>query len=120
MSSTSRRKQGIPTRSQPRYPGYCDLAVSYEGHREEIPVRAPDISAGGIFINTARHFPEGAVLRIEFRLCRTDILVKARAEVRYCLPGVGVGLEFVDISPESQRAIEEEVSALQGLPPSAP
>ena len=120
MNSSSRRKRGIPTRLEPRYAAYRDLAVTYEGYSEKIPVRAPDISPRGIFINTPRPFPEGAVLRIEFRFSRTDVLVKARAEVRYCLPGVGVGVEFVEISPEAQRAIEEEMVALQGVPRTAP
>ena len=118
MSSTSARKPAFLTRVHPRYPGYSDLAVYYEGYKEEIPVRAPDISAGGIFINTSRRFPEGAILRVEFRLRRTDVQVKVRGEVRYCLPGVGVGVEFIDISPESQRAIEEEMSSLFGVTPS--
>ncbi len=119
MSSTTRRKRGIPTRLQPRYAAYRDLAVTYEGHSEEIPVRVPDISTRGIFINTSRPFPEGAVLSLKFRLTRTDVLVKTRAEVRYCLPGVGVGVEFVDISPEAHRAIEEEMAALDGVPRTA-
>jgi len=55
-------------------------------------------------------------LCIEFRLTRLDVLVKARGEVRYCLPGVGVGVEFIDISPDAQRAIEEETAALYGVP----
>ena len=59
---------------------------------------------------------QGAVLCVEFRLTRSDVLVRARAEVRYCLPGVGVGVEFVDISPDAQRAIEEEMSAIYGVP----
>jgi hypothetical protein len=120
MSSTSRRQRDVPTRLQPRYASYRELAVIYEGHSEEIPVRVPDVSARGMFINTSRTFPEGAVLCVEFRLTRSDILVKARAEVRYCLPGVGVGIEFLDISSEAQRAIEEETSALYGVPSSAP
>ena len=120
MSSTTRRKKGIPMRLQPRFAAYQDLAVTYEGHSVDIPVRAPDISPQGIFINTPRSFPEGAVLCVEFRLPRTDFLVKTRAEVRYCLPGVGVGVEFVEISPEAQRAIEEEMASFTSLPPSGP
>jgi len=102
-------------RLEPRYAAYRDLSVTYEGHSEEIPVRVPDVSTHGIFINTQQCFPEGAVLRVEFRLMRSDFTVKARAEVRYCLPGVGVGVEFVEISPEAQRAIEEEMSTLDGV-----
>jgi hypothetical protein len=82
-------------------------------------VRVPDISTHGIFINTSQCFAEGAVLSLQFRLTRTDVPVKTCAEVRYCLPGVGVGVEFVDISPEVRRAIEEEMVGLDGLPRTA-
>ena len=114
MNSASPLKSGIPSRLEPRYSAYRELAVTYEGHSEEIPVRVPDISTHGIFINTARCFPEGAVLSIQFRLTRTDVVIKARGEVRYCLAGVGVGVEFIDISPDATRAIEEEMSNAQG------
>jgi hypothetical protein len=116
MDSTSHRKRGIPGRLEPRYAAYRELAVSYEGHSETIPVRAPDVSTRGIFINTSKCFPEGAVLVVEFRLTRSDALVKARAEVRYCLPGVGVGAEFVEMTPEARHAIEEEIAALDEAP----
>lgn len=119
MSTINRRQPGIPTRRYARYAPYRELAVTYEGHSEAVPVRAPDISTHGIFIHTQQRFPEGAVLRIEFRLTRTDYQVRARGEVRYCLPGVGVGVEFVEISPEAQRAIEEETSGLDAVPPAA-
>jgi hypothetical protein len=112
MSSARRRKQGFPRRLEPRYAAHRELAVTYEGHSEEIPVRAPDISPRGIFINTSQSFPEGAVLCIEFRLARTDVQVKTRAEVRYYLAGVGVGVQFIDLPPETQRAIEEEMSRI--------
>lgn len=120
MSSAKSRKRGVPARLQPRYAVYRDLNVTYEGYTADIPLRVPDVSPQGIFINTPRLFPEGAVLIIEFRLTLSDTLIKARGEVRYCLPGVGVGVEFVEISPESQRAIEEEMSTIGVLPRAAP
>lgn len=114
MHSVSRPKQATSARLEPRYSAYRDLAVVYEGHSESIPVRVPDVSKHGMFVNTSRSFPEGAVLSVQFRLMRTGVLVQARGEVRYCLPGVGVGVEFIDISPEAARAIEEEMSADYG------
>ena len=62
-----------------------------------------------MFIQTTRRFPEGAVLKIRFRLARSLYEVTARGEVRYCLPGVGIGIEFVEISAEARRAIKEEL-----------
>jgi hypothetical protein len=103
-------KIGVIQRRNNRYPShYRELFITYEGHSEEIPLRPPDLSVQGMFIQTTRHFPEGAVLKIRFRLARSLYEVTARAEVRYCLPGVGIGINFVQISPEARRAIQEEL-----------
>ena len=100
-----------PPRQAERYAHYRELSIVYEGTSLDIPVRAPDISIHGMFINTAHKFPEGAVLRICFRLSRTHFLITARGEVRYCLPGVGVGVEFIGLPEAAQKAIEEEAGA---------
>ena len=96
-------------RLAPRYSNLRDLAVTYEGEDQDIVTRPPDISTRGMFINTSRTFPEGAVLNVRFGLAHSGELVQTRCEVRYCLPGVGVGVEFVDISPEAVQAIEREI-----------
>jgi len=101
----------LQPRGHGRYAYYTDLAIVYEGSSREVAVRVPDLSPRGMFINTPYHFPEGAILKISFRLSRSGVEVRARGEVRYCLPGAGVGVEFVDISQEAQRAIEEEITA---------
>jgi hypothetical protein len=97
-------------RQDRRYSSYYrELLITYEGFSEEIPLRPPDLSLQGMFIPTSRSFPEGAVLKIRFRLARSQYDVNARGEVRYCLPGVGIGIEFVEISAEARRAIKEEL-----------
>ena len=106
----------IPNRQYERFNSYRDLQVNYEGYSEEIPVRVPDISTRGMFINTPHQFPQGAVLNVKFILTRSNTEVVARAEVRYNLPGVGVGIEFIDISPECQKAIEDELRVAELLP----
>ena len=103
-----------PIREVDRYATYRDLMINYEGRSEQIAIRAPDISPRGMFIHIPTRFPEGAVLKIEFRLGRSARMVKARAEVRYCLPGVGIGVEFVDISTDDKQAIADEIGALVG------
>jgi hypothetical protein len=85
------------------------LHVTYEGHSDEVATRPPDISIRGMFINTTRTFPQGAVLSVDFRLTRTQVEIHTRGEVRYCLPGVGVGVEFVQPSPEVLAFIEQEI-----------
>ena len=112
MSSHEGGKGNTFSRQETRYTGFVrSLSVTYEGSTDDITLRAPDISPKGMFINTPNHLPEGAVLRVSFQLPRTSFEVLARCEVRYCLPGVGIGVEFVEISQEAQRAIEEAIQS---------
>jgi hypothetical protein len=97
-------------RTEPRVPGLRHITVSYEGRDEEIRVKPPDLSVHGMFISTTRSFPEGAILNLQFQLAHTGFEVAARAEVRYCLPGVGVGVEFIEVSTEAQQEIAREVN----------
>jgi PilZ domain len=104
------RKTNVAIRQDVRYPQLCELSMMYEGATEDVSVRPPDLSPHGMFINTRSDYPEGAVLKLRFRLSRTGVLVQTRSEVRYCLKGVGIGVEFVDVTPETTRAIEKEIS----------
>jgi hypothetical protein len=107
----------VPTRGDRRfYAHFSELSFAYEGQVEEVPIRLPDVSVHGMFIQTPRHFAEGAILKVRFRLERSRHEVRARAEVRYCLRGVGVGVEFVDISAEDLEAIESELRDVETAP----
>jgi hypothetical protein len=98
-------------RQESRRSSFSDISITYEGASEQILSRPPDLSTHGMFINTNRSFPYGAVLNVSFRLNRTDFVVQARCEVRYCLQGVGIGVEFLDLSPEAFSAIEAETGS---------
>ncbi len=93
-----------------------EITITSEGHNERIVVKAPDLSATGMFISTSRPFPEGTVLNLRFRLAVTNVEVHTRGEVRYCLPGVGVGVEFIGIAPQAAKDIAREL-ALNGESP---
>jgi len=111
MSSAPQKN---PSREAERFAAYRGLNLIYEGRSAKIEVRAPDISPKGMFIHIPQAFPEGAVIKVEFWLSRSGHHVKARAEVRYCLPGVGIGVEFVEISEEDKQVIESEINDLMG------
>jgi hypothetical protein len=85
------------------------LSIIYEGTTEEIPVQLPDLSTRGMFIPTRRLFPVGSVLKVQFRLPRSNYEIKARAEVRHVEPESGVGVEFIELSAEAVRAILAEI-----------
>jgi hypothetical protein len=114
------KKGGLEARIE-RTPGnsrvHClrEITVTYEGQNERTVVKAPDLSVNGMFISTTRRFPEGAVLNLQFRMAMTNAVVRTRCEVRYCLPGVGVGVEFIGIEPDAKKDIERELRlALNG------
>jgi len=90
-----------------------DITISYEGRDEIIVAKPPNLSRGGMFINTGQSFPEGAVLNLRFELLRTGARIETRCEVRYCQPTIGVGVEFIGLSEEAARAIEQEIVSCQ-------
>jgi hypothetical protein len=93
----------------PRIHTVKEISVHYEGRAEEVAIRPPDVSTHGMFFNTPIRFPGGTVLNLRFGLALTGAEIRTRCEVRYCLQGVGAGVEFVDIAPEAVRKIEREV-----------
>ena len=86
-----------------------DLSIIYEGTTEQIPVQLPDLSTHGMFIPTRRVFPVGSVLKVQFRLPRSNYQIRARAEVRHVEPESGVGVEFIELSADAIRAILAEI-----------
>lgn len=112
MSATPKFRIGACTRELPRYSSLKDLSLTYEGQSESVAVHPPDLSPKGMFINTPVHFPEGSVLKVSFRLARSNHRIETRCEVRYCMPGLGVGVEFIGIAASDQKAISEEIGSL--------
>jgi hypothetical protein len=111
MKRVKKTKDFTATRRELRLPQLLEIRMNYEGKGEDIVLRPPDLSVHGMFVNTSTHFPEGAIVNLRFRLTRSNAEVQTRAEVRYCLPGIGIGVEFVGIRPEAVSAIESEIRA---------
>ncbi len=67
-------------------------------------VRLADLSVEGAFVDTRTVLPVGAVTRVRFNILGRDVTVSA--EVRYSMPGMGIGVRFLDLSPEDREVIE--------------
>lgn len=67
-----------------------------------------DIGAGGLYMNTQKELPEGALLTLRLPFAEGDVVVNA--EVVYSNPGVGVGVSFHGL-PEKDRATIERALA---------
>jgi hypothetical protein len=108
--------QGVRTSAR----AHCvrEISVSREGNDELIRIKAPDLSPTGMFITASRSFPEGTVLNLKFRLAVTGVEVRTRCEVRYCHPGIGIGVEFIGLSPEATGDIQRELAlSREATPP---
>ncbi len=66
--------------------------------------RINDISVSGLFIDTISHLPVGALLYLRFTVLGYSIRVEG--EVRYCMPQVGMGIQFTNLKPEDRYLIE--------------
>jgi Tfp pilus assembly protein PilZ len=92
---------------------YRDLKIVYDGMASVGNRRSPDLTSSGMFINAPRAYPAGARLRLRFELLRTGINVEVPGEVRYCLPGIGIGVQFVDLPEHARAAIERELEIMK-------
>ncbi|MGD0426587.1 MAG: PilZ domain-containing protein [Candidatus Acidiferrales bacterium] len=109
MSAAKITKDWDTARLAPRIHSIRQIALQYEGIEERIISRVPDVSTSGMFINTGRKYAEGAVLNLSFCLALSGLEVHARGEVRYSIPGVGVGVQFIDIPEDAIHSIEREI-----------
>jgi hypothetical protein len=85
---------------------------------EDIPclkTRLNDMSTSGVFIDSMICFAVGSVLRLKFSI--NDVLIETTGEVRYCMPQIGMGVRFIDLSAEHREIIE---SLVEGRPVTGP
>jgi len=79
-----------------------------------------DVSVGGMFIETTDPMPVGSRLNLRFNIDDGPVVV-AQAEVTYEVAKLGIGVQFVDLTPEDLKRIEAYVARSETLPgPASP
>ena len=77
-----------------------------------------NVSVGGAFIATAQGFPVGAIVGLRFAL-GPAFFINSTVIIRNVNPGQGIGVEFLDISPENRHRlqvfIQQRAAAADGL-----
>jgi c-di-GMP-binding flagellar brake protein YcgR len=63
------------------------------------------LGGGGLFLGVSEAFALGTELSVRFRPARRQPLVETKAKVVYQAPDRGIGIEFLEISPEHRQAI---------------
>jgi len=66
-----------------------------------------DVSVGGMFFNVRFPLPIGSEMSISFRLHPNEPAITCRATVTFSRVGLGMGIQFQDLSPEAQQTIQK-------------
>jgi hypothetical protein len=92
-------------RSAPRVANIAEVdCYTADGTGTPLMARMSDLSVAGAFIDSVNTLPLGTKLALHFVAGQQEILV--RAEVVHAMPQFGMGVRFVDLTPEARAAIE--------------
>lgn len=88
------------------------FALELRDERTNVPLRvnATDISGNGCYIETIMPIQVGTSLKVEFFI--EDERVTSTAIVRTCDPGVGMGIEFISLTPDLQDRFQRLLEKL--------
>jgi Tfp pilus assembly protein PilZ len=70
-----------------------------------------DVSVGGIFVETKMPYEIGTRMDLRFHLNDGGPVVIAKGEVRYIVPKMGLGVQFLDLSRGDRQRIEELIAS---------
>jgi len=101
---------GIEQRIQKRIPFTQQILIN-----NSIMVNGINISEGGLYVHTGRMFPAGSIVDVSIPFGTKQINFKAR--VQHCQECIGMGLEFIDLSPEQQTQLKELMAILETITP---
>lgn len=70
-----------------------------------------DISVGGLFLNCEDPLPQDSEVTLSFRLVSGGLVIQCHGRVVHSVLGVGMGVQFLDLSEESRQAIQTHLIA---------
>ncbi|MBI4461311.1 MAG: PilZ domain-containing protein [Acidobacteria bacterium] len=91
-------------RVQPRIKPEKEILVEYPEFRP----RVRNISISGAFIEDPRPLPRGRVLQVRL-LLDGEQTIQAKAMVRRSEPDVGMGVEFIEMTPDDRNRLRKFV-----------
>jgi len=92
-------------RKHERFPFIEDILV--DGTKA---CRSTDISEGGLFISAIQSFEGGEVMEVAIPAKSEKIVTKA--QVKYCQPGIGMGIAFVEADEDLRKKIRGLVDSI--------
>jgi hypothetical protein len=96
-------------RSNPR------LSVSLDASWDrDHPARVSNLSEGGCYLDTVGEVMRGEIVGFRVLLPDGDFLY-VEGEVRHYTPGVGFGVQFVDLNDEQQTNLKRLIAIAAGI-----
>lgn len=111
-AGTSTTVEVADRRSAHRQPFVAEAQIVEVSSGVRMSARCCDLVINGCYVDTLIPFPVGTVVRI--RLTKDRTIVEANGRVAYQLPGLGMGIAFSDLTPESQAALDKWLSHSHG------
>ena len=104
MSQRNKPLQATKQRSVRR----CALVASVEVTELRtgalLSARISELGVGGCYVDALNPFPEGALVRL--RILRDQGVFETKAKVVYCDSRFGMGLAFVEMTPDQRSLLE--------------
>jgi hypothetical protein len=69
-----------------------------------LSARISELGVGGCYVDALNPFPEGALVGL--RILRDDGVFETKAKVVYCDPRFGMGLAFIEMTPDQRSLLE--------------
>ena len=108
MSPSSQKHKPLRTPKQQRSVRRCSLVASVEVTElrsgATLSARISELGVGGCYVDALNPFPEGALVAL--RILRDQGVFETKAKVVYCHPNFGMGLAFVDMTPDHRSLLE--------------
>lgn len=74
-----------------------------------------DVSHGGMFVESPSPLPTGSILNLRFNLDDQSSIV-AKAVVTYQVKKFGMGVQFLDLTPENRKSVDAYVARNTVIP----
>ena len=87
------------------------LDVLIQSHQPIMEGKAENVSFGGMLVKAEKTFPENEELDVFLIIPGSSRDIQARVRVARLEPGSLMGLEFLNLSPESEKAIQQYLAA---------
>jgi len=82
----------------------------HRGKNAPLRINATDVSGNGCYVESMQPLPLGTLLQVDFWLDSEH--VKVTAVVRTCDPGVGNGIEFTGMAPDTKQRMQDYLEAI--------